>query len=95
MAAQPARTTTLRRWRIWFVIGQSMMVGGMIFGSNLFRSGSPAWVVSAAVAVIGIIISIVAALRLHRAEKLEAVRRSAAPPDPKRWRVTEIGRDGN
>jgi len=85
----------LWRWGVWFVIGQSMLLGGLIFAADLFRNGSPAWVVSAAVAVAGITVASAAALRRHRAEKLEAVRRSAAPPDAKRWRVTEIGKDGD
>jgi hypothetical protein len=95
MAAGPAHTRTLWRWRVWSVIGHSMVMGGMIFASNLFRSGSPAWVISAAVAVAGIAVSWVAAIRLLRAEKLVAADRAASPPNPKRWRVTEIGRDGD
>jgi len=84
---------TLRRWRIWSVIGNTTMLGGMIFAAELFRAGSSAWMISAAVAVAGLMISCVAALSRYRAEQREAADGPVPPPNPNRWRVTEIGRD--
>jgi hypothetical protein len=94
--ADTLTATTVRRWRIWFFVGQSLMLCGVILGPSLFRDDDAAWIACVVVAAVGVAVMVVAGIRWRRAEKQEAADRAAAPsvpPDPRHWRVIEMRND--
>ncbi|WP_150309009.1 hypothetical protein [Planctomonas psychrotolerans] len=84
---------TLRRWRIWFVLGNTAVVLGLTIGASLWRDGNPGWIAWAVVGVVGLAGMVVAGIRRRPTEKREAAERAAAGPDPRRWRIVETTDD--
>jgi len=84
---------TLRRWRLWFVLGTSLFMLGVLMGPSFFRDGDSAWVWFAAAAIGGVTVLVVSGIRRRPTEQQEAAARAAAGPDPRRWRVVETNDD--
>jgi hypothetical protein len=82
---------TLNRWRLWFTLGMSLWMVGLLNGFSLFRDGDSAWVLFAVIGICGVTVILVSAIRRRPTERQEAAARAAAGPDPRRWRVTETG----
>jgi Na+/melibiose symporter-like transporter len=84
---------TLRRWRLWFVLGMSLVMLSVLNVFTLFRDGDSAWAWFAAIGIGGVTVIVVSAIRRRPTEKQEVAARAAAGPDPRRWRVVEQNDD--
>jgi len=54
---------TLRRWRIWYLLGMTLVMTGTFLGSNYFTDGEPAWIACALAAAAGVTVVVVAGIR--------------------------------
>lgn len=84
---------TLRRWRIWYATGMTLLMVGLFLGGDYFKDGNPAWIGCALAAASGVTVVAVAGIRRRPTEKQEAADRAAAGPDLSRWRVVEVRDD--
>lgn len=84
---------TLGRWRLWYVLGMTLLVLSGSIGLGLFRDGNLAWIWCAVIAITGVTVLVVSTKRRRPTEKQEAADRAAAGPDPRRWRVVESNDD--